>query len=462
MSLDEMFSSFTSQVNNSGFMEDSSNPDLGNGINIGLLNMSMNDPALENTEFNDNLKTGMGIDMGVNMGVNIDAEMSMGMNLGLDNEDNHVRNNIGNYIRNNDEIDMDMDMDIKGLNLVQTMKPSPMPTCGDIYISTKTKIAYMSHPVPIRELFWDIPITPYFTPKEGIIKKQMKITCMSKEELEEVNKKISGLKNARCETVMSFDNPKSKTNYTFKHVQKVNVGICKKDMISYRNKEKGAFYNCFALIMRVWNEEQNEFTEVHLKVFNTGKMEIPGTQSDSLIRRTFDILVNTMNPLLNHMYMKKNVPQVDLKVDTNTMSVVLINSNFHCGYYINRHNLFQILKYKYNLITMYDPCSYPGIQTKFYYNEDNPIQDGICRCSTRCTKKGSGKGHGQCKEISFMVFRTGSILIVGNCDENVLMMIYKFLKDILEKYYPVIQDGLFEPDTKSSSKRIKIRYIYVK
>ena len=39
------------------------------------------------------------------------------------------------------------------------------------------------------------------------------------------------------------------------------------------------------------------------------------------------------------------------------------------------------------------------------------------------------------KEISFMIFRTGSVLIVGNCDSYVLNIIYEFLKDILYKEY---------------------------
>ena len=34
-----------------------------------------------------------------------------------------------------------------------------------------------------------------------------------------------------------------------------------------------------------------------------------------------------------------------------------------------------------------------------------------------------------------MIFRTGSVLIVGRCDENVLMVIYEFLKIILNNEY---------------------------
>ena len=37
-----------------------------------------------------------------------------------------------------------------------------------------------------------------------------------------------------------------------------------------------------------------------------------------------------------------------------------------------------------------------------------------------------------------MIFRTGSVLIVGKCDENVLILIYEFLKIILNNEFNVI------------------------
>jgi hypothetical protein len=42
------------------------------------------------------------------------------------------------------------------------------------------------------------------------------------------------------------------------------------------------------------------------------------------------------------------------------------------------------------------------------------------------------------KEVSFMIFRTGSVLIVGKCDENILLIIYEFLKNILSNEYKLI------------------------
>ena len=132
---------------------------------------------------------------------------------------------------------------------------------------------------------------------------------------------------------------------------------------------------------------------------------------------------------------------------------VLINSNFNCGFYINRENLFNILRFKYKINSCFDPCSYPGIQCKFYYNTKNVIHEGICKCKDRCNKKGKGTGENECLEISFMIFRTGSILIVGNCEENVLNIIYDFLKNMLAKEYLKITQGInFKNNNKKKKK----------
>lgn len=309
--------------------------------------------------------------------------------------------------------------------------------CSELYISTKTKIAFLNKSIDVNKIFWKLPIINYYEAKTGIIKKQMKSTCFSKDERKEIDEKIINVQNTglpvKQHIISHLDNPTSKARINYKHVQKLSVGTCKKDFISYRTKEKGAFYNCFALIFRIYFN--NEFKEVHIKVFNTGKLEIPGIQDNNLMYKAIVILIDTIQPFFEE----------PIFVDYNKIDTVLINSNFNCGYYIDRQKLFSKLKYDFGLISMFDPCSYPGIQSKFYYNREKKEQNGICECSIRCSKKGKGNGDGDCMEISFMIFRTGSVLIVGNCEEDTLNDIYLFVKNILESEFHDVNVGLIEP-----------------
>ena len=57
-------------------------------------------------------------------------------------------------------------------------------------------------------------------------------------------------------------------------------------------------------------------------------------------------------------------------------------------------------------------------------------------------------------EISFMIFRTGSVLIVGKCTEPILYVIYDFIKNILESEYEnIVNDVGAEVITDTASRK---------
>jgi len=145
-----------------------------------------------------------------------------------------------------------------------------------------------------------------------------------------------------------------------------------------------------------------------------------------------------------------------LEYKENSCETVLINSNFSCGFFINREIFYDILKMKYNIQAIFDPCSYPGIQCKIYYDEITGIHTGtLDSINKNSTKKKIGKMNehevslsniqdiqDKRKELSFMIFRTGSILIVGKCDEEMLLQIYQYLVKILHDEYKDIHQKI--------------------
>jgi len=322
-------------------------------------------------------------------------------------------------------------------NLVSDItSEAPMPT--NIYISTKTKIAYLNMEIDLKQLFWHIPVIPYAQPSKGVIKKQMKFNSTSPEELTCIETNLKRETYFEEYVITHIDNPSGRIK--FKDIRKVSIGISKKDLLSYRCKKKSAFYNCFVLILRI--KVQNTFKEFHVKVFNTGKLEIPGVQSESAFELILQQVLETLQP-----YVKEK-----LGYKSNSTETVLINSNFNCGFFINREVLYDILKFKYNIQSIYDPCSYPGIQCKFYYNPDTPIQNGsqISEENKHLFKNVT--------EVSFMIFRTGSVLIVGRCDESVLLQIYEFLKIILNNEFKgICQKTKIDDIVPIKDKKKKIR-----
>jgi hypothetical protein len=175
----------------------------------------------------------------------------------------------------------------------------------------------------------------------------------------------------------------------------------------------------------------------------------------------------------------------EIAMSDKPFDTILINSNFKTGFYLNRDNLYDILQHEYKFQCVYDPCSYPGIQCKFYYYKDRLVQTGIQDYDDI-----KGKGYGYKKktrnllpdaevisddvavpskmdnrknskffEISIMIFRTGSILLVGMCPEDVLNDVYRVIREIMEKEYSRIKQTLQDVEpliskTKKSKKRI--------
>jgi hypothetical protein len=323
---------------------------------------------------------------------------------------------------------------------------SETPKASDIYISTKTKLGYLNRIIDLNKVFWEIPVIPYAKPCNGVIKKQKKFNSLTIEELDYIKEKLKSENYFEEHVITSINNPTGRIK--FKDIRKVSIGISKKDIMSYRSKKKSAFYNCFVMIVRILVEQT--YKEFHVKIFNTGKIEIPGIQSEVVFQMLLKLVITILQP---------HIPE-KLEYNIDSEETVLINSNFNCGFFINREILYDILKFKYNIQSIYDPCSYPGIQCKFYYNPDLENQIG-CQISEEDKKK-----YKNMKEVSFMIFRTGSVLIVGRCDESVLMIIYEFLKIILNnEYKQICQKNIKlngEPDilqfkSKDKDKKKKIR-----
>lgn len=301
-----------------------------------------------------------------------------------------------------------------------------------IYISTKTKIAYLNQPVDIYDIFWKIPVQHYYTRAEGVIKKQIKFQTTDPAVVASIKEKLQGQPRCYDEFIIEhIDNPSGRIPY--KDQRKVSIGLCKKDLTGGSHKKKRAFFNCFVVILRINGgiaapyerapEDNVLYKEMHVKVFNTGKLEIPGIQEDVTLIQVLQLLVSVLRPFLGE----------GLEYIRNRCETALINSNFNCGFYIDRDKLFQLLKYKYRMNCNYDSCSYPGIQSKFYYIPDKPQneQNGQQPVSMSMPYY----------EVSFMIFRTGSILIVGKCNEEILHTIYRFICMILETEYSTIQMG---------------------
>lgn len=297
---------------------------------------------------------------------------------------------------------MTEDFDVNELNNfsinsspIDSNNTKDIPISSDLKISTKTKLLYLNHTFNLKELFFTLKTIDYDDEKEGIIKKQIKFNFNNKEDVDYFESMIKNEKNVKMKILNQINNPTGRVK--FKDVRKVDIGFCNNDVVSPKKESKSAFYNCFVINYR--KKYKGKFVEFHVKLFNSGKIEVPGIHNEDLLNIIINQVIESLQP-----HFKTKIFEIVEKRE-----LILINSNFNCNYYLNREKLVKILKSKYKIKCNLDSCNYPGIQCK-YKLEDN-------------------------REISFMIFRTGSVLIVGKCEEDELIVIYNYLVDIFKNEY---------------------------
>lgn len=326
--------------------------------------------------------------------------------------------------------------------------------CGDLYISTKTKVLFLNKSgIDLNALFWSVPVIEYWRPIEGVVNKQIKVESNSVEEYDELVNRLKTVAYYTESAIKQINNPSAR-RIKFKDQRKITVGVCKKDIMNCRGRVRKAFDNCFAIIMRYKTGEGDAFREIHVKIFATGKLEIPGILNEDMLKTTRNMLLAVLQPYFDE-------PLGFL--DTNPEDNVLINSNFNCGFYVNRDKLFGILREKYGVETSFDPCIYPGIKCKFYFNHDlgfnEELQRGVITdadCGMKMSELNVNKKY---TEVSFMIFRTGSCLIVGNCTEKVLTYVYEFIKKVLMTERESIMTASEEQQVKNKKPKQRKRMV---
>ena len=123
-------------------------------------------------------------------------------------------------------------------------------------------------------------------------------------------------------------------------------------------------------------------------------------------------------------------------------NIVLINSDFDVKFKIDRAKLYDILVNDYKFYASYEPCIYPGINSKFYWNTsyfDEPYE-GVCYCTKTCKGKGCGTGNGNCKRITIAIFQSGRILITGGRNREQITKSYNFINRVLKENFDIVRN----------------------
>uniref|UniRef100_A0A6C0IXP0 Uncharacterized protein n=1 Tax=viral metagenome TaxID=1070528 RepID=A0A6C0IXP0_9ZZZZ len=232
------------------------------------------------------------------------------------------------------------------------------------------------------------------------------------------------------------------------------IGIigCKADDLEpkgYFNKKKLAnFFNSATLNILISDNKC-----INFKLFKNGKIQLTGVPSEELGLKSIDIVID---------YIKQNNKSIvnDIeKLKLQTYKIVLINSDYDCGFMIHRDNLANILINKFNLSVNFDCENYPGVKLQYFYNTETN-SNGICNCLKKCIGKGDGNSINNCKKITISTFQSGKIIITGGRTIEHINTAYNYFNQILENYYNEIVKS--DTDDTKLIKNYKRQHFYIK
>jgi hypothetical protein len=87
----------------------------------------------------------------------------------------------------------------------------------------------------------------------------------------------------------------------------------------------------------------------------------------------------------------------------------------------------------FNVMSSFQPNTYPGVKIQYYYNVRNAgkPKDGRCKCETPCCGQGNGTGEADCKKVTIAVFESGKILVTGATNYVQVDEAYQYICDVL-------------------------------
>ena len=225
-------------------------------------------------------------------------------------------------------------------------------------------------------------------------------------------------------------------------------GTSKKDIENKKSKKKKVFYNQATIIFKIISE--NTKKEVNMKVFTNGNIQMTGLKNiedgkkaiNLFYRETKElkgIITNKENGSLNTVKGIENPDDFEIK----DFQIVLINSDYSTHFKIKRDVLHSLLVKQYGIFSSYEPCIYPGVNSKYYWNNDYKnkkiYKEGICHCTKSCSGKGKGCGNGNCKKITVSIFQSGNIIITGARSVEQINDAYEFINKVLKKNYSILR-----------------------
>lgn len=196
------------------------------------------------------------------------------------------------------------------------------------------------------------------------------------------------------------------------------------------SKDNVHFYNSCSFLVKTSVTSKC----INVKLFNNGRITLTGSKEENDGYNAVKILLEEIKKISDVFFEYECDNIEDLKIEN--FDITMINADFKTNFKLDLKKFLDILKTEeVTLFTKFTPERYRGLIIGYYYNILNDKFDGRCYCSKKCRGKGKGTELGMCKKVTIAIFKSGSIVITGSRNLDQTASAYKFINELLKKYF---------------------------
>lgn len=168
---------------------------------------------------------------------------------------------------------------------------------------------------------------------------------------------------------------------------------------------------------------------INSKIFKNGNVQMTGVRSVQQGRDMIEYIIGH----IKRIYEEEQGIIGDVNIlMCKDYKMRLICSDFKFNFQIKRDPLHKMLVNTYGTSSSFEPCIYPAVKIKYYFNAINALKDGNCHCHEKCIiGKGTGECDGQCKKVTIAIFQSGCAIITGGQTLEQVNEAYDFIKRIV-------------------------------
>lgn len=358
---------------------------------------------------------------------------------------------------------------------------------GRLNISTKSNVLKLNvSAVPYVDLFWKTPVMPYLLPREGIVRKELMVQLTTQQKADEyfrrrdayvnrypdqmISERMLPISSARGAAAGSgglrFAPFETEEKYRGVHdARSLHVGVCQKEIECKKREERKAFPNCFVFYLRWSRDGGLTFEESHIKIFSTGKIDMPGINCSRQLSHVKELIQRLVfSPaMIRAVGLREDLrvesPPPSACLSSEEAKVVLVNAEFQCNFCINTTRLRDLLFRKFGLKSELKNET-PGLKCALFVRKNAPLsrkeqnfqlapEDELVHRQNKTVRE-------QHYKITYTFFHSGEVLVSGACPEVFLLFTFDFIKEVMLENWRAIQSDAPRTNTKKAK---KLRYV---